>query len=209
MCPGGFVVPSASGPDEIVVNGMSAAGRNSAWSNAAVVVETRPEDIPLDFRTLALGEGCEAMAGLLWRNALEKITAQNGEGQKAPAQRMRDFLSGTISDSLPPSSYAPGLVSRDLNSVLPNQIAYRLKSAFEEVNKSMRGYICDDALLIASETRTSTPLRIVRDKESGECIGLKNLYPAGEGSGYSGGIVSSAMDGINQCMRIVELGMRN
>lgn len=209
MCPGGFVVPSASGPDEIVVNGMSAAGRNSAWSNAAVVVETRPEDIPMDFRTLALGEGCEAMAGLLWRNALEKITAQNGDGQKAPAQRMRDFLSGTISDSLPPSSYAPGLMSRDLNSVLPNQIAYRLKSAFEEVNKSMRGYICDDALLIASETRTSTPVRILRDKESGECTALKNLYPAGEGSGYSGGIVSSAMDGINQCKKMVELGFRS
>jgi uncharacterized FAD-dependent dehydrogenase len=149
------------------------------------------------------------MAGLLWKNALEKITAQNGDGQKAPAQRMRDFLSGTISDSLPPSSYAPGLVSRDLSSVLPNQIAYRLKSAFEEVNKSMRGYICDDALLIASETRTSTPVRILRDKESGECTALKNLYPAGEGSGYSGGIVSSAMDGINQCKKMVELGFRS
>lgn len=209
MCPGGFVVPSASGPDEIVVNGMSAAGRNSAWSNAAVVVETRPEDIPMDFRTFALGKGCEAMAGLLWRDALEKITAQNGEGQKAPAQRLVDFLDDKKSGTLPRSSYAPGLVCSDLNSFLPKQISSRLKSAFREVNKSMKGYICDDALLIASETRTSTPVRIVRDKESGECIGLKNLYPAGEGSGYSGGIVSSAMDGINQCVKIVELGMRS
>lgn len=204
MCPGGFVVPSASGPDEIVVNGMSAAGRNSAWSNAAVVVETKPEDIPADFKALAVKDGCESFAGLLWRSSLEKITAMHGNGQKAPAQRMTDFLENKTSTNLPKSSYAPGLVPSNLNDWLPSQITSRLKEAFKEVNKKMKGYISEDALLIASETRTSTPVRILREKESGECVSLKNLYPAGEGSGYSGGIVSSAMDGVKQAELIAE-----
>ena len=113
--------------------------------------------------------------------------------------RSEDFLSDKKSETLPQSSYTPGLVSSLLKDFLPAQIVNRLKAAFKEVNNSMKGYICDDALLIASETRTSTPVRIVRDKESGECLALKNLYPAGEGSGYSGGIVSSAMDGVHLC----------
>ncbi len=202
MCPGGFVVPSASGPDEIVVNGMSAAGRNSAWSNAAIVVETRPEDIPQNFAAEAQKLGCPALAGLLWRVWLEKLTSGHGEGQKAPAQRLVDFIDGKKSGTLPKSSYAPGLVSSRLDEWLPKSMVQRLKNAFHDFNREMRGFVCDEALIVAGETRTSTPVRILREKESGECVALKNLYPAGEGSGYSGGIVSSAMDGINICERI-------
>ncbi len=202
MCPGGFVVPSASGPGEIVVNGMSAAGRNSAWSNAAIVVETRPEDIPGNFVSEAQKAGCPALAGLLWRMWLEKLTSEHGEGQKAPAQRLVDFIGGKKSATLPKSSYAPGLVSSRIDEWLPKSMVMRFKNAFRDFNKEMRGFVCDDALIVAGETRTSTPVRILREKESGECVSLKNLYPAGEGSGYSGGIVSSAMDGINICETI-------
>lgn len=204
MCPGGFVVPSASAPDEIVVNGMSAAKRNSAWSNAAMVVETRPEDIPDEYVKEAEEKyRCPAMAGLLWRKHLENLTAINGEGQKAPAQRLVDFLDDKESKNLPKSSYTPGLHSSNLNDWLPTQISSRLKGAFREINGKMKGYICGEALLIATETRTSTPVRILRDKETLECTAISNLYPAGEGSGYSGGIVSSAMDGINVALAIV------
>ncbi len=204
MCPGGFVVPSASAPDEIVVNGMSAAKRNSAWSNAAMVVETRPEDIPKEYAREAEEKyNCPALKGLLWRKHLENLTAKNGDGQKAPAQRLVDFLDGKKSTDLPKSSYTPGLHSSNLNEWLPTQISSRLKGAFREINGKMKGYICGEALLIATETRTSTPVRIKRDKESLECTAISNLYPAGEGSGYSGGIVSSAMDGINVALAIV------
>ncbi|MCR5218053.1 NAD(P)/FAD-dependent oxidoreductase [Treponema sp.] len=202
MCPGGFVVPSASGKNQIVVNGMSAAKRNSRWSNAAIVVEIRPEDIPEEFKKEAENKGCPALAGLLWRSWLEELTYKNAEGQKAPAQLMTDFMEGTLSSQLPPSSYAPGLVSSRLDQWLPVHIAKRLKAAFPVFNKKMKGYLCDSALLIASETRTSTPVRILRDKESCQSVSIENLYPAGEGSGYAGGIVSSAMDGVKCCSQI-------
>ena len=195
MCPGGFVVPSATEPESIVINGMSAAGRNSRWSNAAIVVETRPEDIPQDFQRMAGKEGCPALAGLYWRSALERRAWEHGSSQKAPAQRLVDFLAGRESVSLPATSYAPGVVESSLELCLPDGITRRLKAAFSEFGRSMKGFVCDEALLIASETRTSTPVRILRDKETCECTALKNLYPAGEGSGYAGGIVSSAMDG--------------
>ena len=204
MCPGGFVVPSATGKDQIVVNGMSAAGRNSKWSNAAIVVETRPEDIPEDFVVKAKENGCKDLAGLYWRTWLEKLTYENGNGQKAPAQRIVDFLDGTHSSYIPSTSYAPGVVSSNLDQWLPSQIKDRLAGGFRAFDQNMKGFICSEALMIASETRTSTPVRIVRDKETGECLVLKNLYPAGEGSGYSGGIVSSAMDGENICVSIAE-----
>lgn len=199
MCPGGFVVPSSSGPDEIVVNGMSTAARNSKWSNAAIVVETRPEDIPQKYVQAAKEMGCPQLAGLLFRTKLESLAKQNGKGQSAPAQRLVDFLEDRESKDLPDNSYTPGVVSSNLRSWLPSQISERLAQGFKEINKNMKGFICDEALMIAIETRTSTPVRILRDKETFECTGLKNLYPAGEGSGYSGGIVSSAMDGENAC----------
>lgn len=204
MCPGGFVVPSSSGPDEIVVNGMSAAKRNSRWSNAAIVVEIRPEDIPAEYKELAEKEACPALAGLFFRSAIEREAKNRGKGQAAPAQRLTDFLDKRLSRNFPPSSYTPGLVSSDLNEWLPDHICSRLHQAFQDFNKKMQGYICQDALMIAPETRTSTPVRITRDADSLECVALQRLYPAGEGSGYAGGIVSSAMDGINSCIKIMQ-----
>ena len=205
MCPGGFVVPSASGPGEIVVNGMSAAARNSKWSNAAIVVEIRPEDVPQKFKAAAQKAGCPQLAGLLFRSELEKLAFENGNGQAAPAQRLLDFLENKKSTDLPPSSYTPGLVSSNLQSWLEPYLTERLVQGFKNFDKNMKGFICKDALLIAIETRTSTPVRIVRNKESFECTGLKGLFPVGEGSGYSGGIVSSAMDGENACRNITLL----
>lgn len=204
MCPGGFVVPSSTAPGQIVINGMSGAARNSRWSNSAIVVEIRPEDIPLRFREQAEKDGCSALAGLYWRTWLEAETARHGKGQQAPAQRLTDFLAHKDSVDLPRTSYTPGVVPSRLDEWLPEQIASRLEAAFRDFNKNMRGFICDDALLIASETRTSTPVRILRKKDTLECTALKGLYPAGEGSGYSGGIVSSAMDGEKACGAIID-----
>ena len=205
MCPGGFVVPSSSGPDEIVVNGMSAAARNSKWSNAAIVVEIRPEDIPQKFREEAEAAGCPQLAGLFFRQEIEKLAFENGSCQAAPAQRLTDFLAGRKSADLPASSYTPGLVSSELSSWLPSHISERLKKGFKQINQSMHGFISDEARMIAPETRTSTPVRILRDKETYECTAIGGLYPAGEGSGYSGGIVSSAMDGENACAHIASI----
>ena len=202
MCPGGFVVPSSSGPGEIVVNGMSAAARNSKWSNAAIVVEIRPEDIPEKFNRAAESAGCPQLAGLFFRTEIERLAAENGKGQAAPAQRLTDFLAGRKSESLPSSSYTAGLVSSELGSWLPSHIAERLKKGFVEIDRNMHGFISSEALMIAPETRTSTPVRILRDKESFECKAIAGLFPAGEGSGYSGGIVSSAMDGENAAISI-------
>lgn len=207
MCPGGFVVPSSSGPDEIVVNGMSSAGRNSKWSNAAIVVEIRPEDVPARYRTAAEQSGCLQLAGLYFRREIEQLAARNGSGQSAPAQRLTDFLAGRKSEDLPSSSYTAGLVSSELGSWLPPHISERLKKGFVQIDHSMHGFICRDALMIAAETRTSTPVRILRNKETFECPEIAGLYPAGEGSGYSGGIVSSAMDGENACAHIIAEGL--
>lgn len=225
MCPGGFVVPSATGPQEIVVNGMSAAERNSAWSNAAIVVETRPEDVAqimagqkaaADFGLASdIGSSQELAAdgpvlGLRFRSWLERLTYLNGgaslgqSAQAAPAQRLVDFLAGRQSSSLPRSSYTPGLVSSRLDLWLPPFVARRLAEGFKAFDKNMKGFISPDALLIASETRTSTPVRILRDKATFECMGLFRLYPCGEGSGWSGGIVSSAMDGQNSANAILK-----
>ena len=204
MCPGGFVVPSSSSPDEIVVNGMSSAERNSKWSNAAIVVEIRPEDIPNEFVNQAEKNNHKELAGLYYRTYLEKLAKQNGQNQAAPCQKLCDFLNGKLSDELPSTSYTVGVVSSRLDEWIPEHISSRLKQGFINFDKNMKGFISEDALLIAMETRTSTPVRILRDKETFECEGIKNLYPAGEGSGYSGGIVSSAMDGENACEKIIE-----
>ena len=202
MCPGGFVVPSATGGDQIVVNGMSSSKRNSKWSNAAIIVEIRPEDIPPEF--IKKAEDCPPLAGLYWRTHLEREAKLHGKGQAAPAQRMEDFLAHRKSESLPPTSFTPGVISSRLDEWLPPHIETRLEKAFSDFNKNMRGFISPDGLLIAVETRTSTPVRILRDKETGECVSVARLYPAGEGSGYSGGIVSSAMDGERAASLIAE-----
>ncbi|MBR1535878.1 MAG: FAD-binding protein [Treponema sp.] len=195
MCPGGYIVPCATAENQIVINGMSASGRNSKWSDSAIVVERRPEDIPEEFKRKAEEAGCPALAGLYWRTALEEETFKQGKGQFAPAQRLVDFLSHRASKELPETSYKPGVVPSRLDKWLPVEISDRLQKAFYDFDKNMHGFISDEALLIASETRTSTPVRIIRNKDTFECEGIKNLFPCGEGSGYSGGIGSSAMDG--------------
>ena len=205
MCPGGFVVPSSSNNDEIVVNGMSASARNSKWSNAAIVVEIRPEDIPQEFVEQAKNLGSKDLAGLLFRNKIEKDAKLNGKGQAAPAQRVTDFIENKKSQTLPVSSFTPGIVSSNLNEWLPVHISKRLAKGFVQINKNMKGFVCQDALMIAPETRTSTPVRILRNKESFECVSLPGMFPVGEGAGYSGGIVSSAMDGENACQKIAEM----
>ena len=205
MCPGGFVVPSSSSPDGIVVNGMSSSDRNSAWSNAAIVVEIRPEDIcdnhsvleMLKFRTnIEQTAKSEAQKELSKINEASEVVEKNNP-QTAPAQRLEDFLNGKNSRTLPKSSYIPGLVPSRLDKWLPAFIVNRLKQAFFDYDRNMHGLICEEAVLIAPETRTSTPVRILRDKETFENPVIEGLFPAGEGSGYAGGIVSSAMDGQN------------
>lgn len=204
MCPGGYVVPCATAENQIVINGMSASGRNSKWSNAAIVVERRPEDIPEEFVEEAKDAGCTALAGLFWRTWLEEETFRQGSGQFAPAQKLTDFLSHKDSKQLPETSYKPGVVASRLDKWLPEEITKRLQAGFRDFDKNMHGFVCDEALLIATETRTSTPVRILRDKDTLECTHLKNLYPCGEGSGYSGGIGSSAMDGEKVAAAITE-----
>ena len=203
MCPGGYVVPSASAPEHIVINGMSASGRNSAWSNSAFVVETRPEDIPSEF-------GNDVLSGLKFRSSIEEEAfkqtqlANSKNPQSAPAQRLVDFLEGRLSENLPKTSFSPGIVSSRLDLWLPEHMSLRLKEAFNEFDTKMKGFISEDAILIAPETRTSTPIRILRDTTTCESPVLKGLFPTGEGAGYSGGIVSSAMDGENVARAIIE-----
>lgn len=204
MCPGGFIVPSATSDDVIVVNGMSAASRNSKWSNSAIVVEIRPEDIPQEFYKAAQSRSCPALSGLYFRNHIEREAKLHGCNQQAPAQNMVDFINGTENHELPPSSYTPGLIRSRLDEWLPQHITNRLKEGFTIFDKSMRGFISSSAVLVAPETRTSTPVRILRDKTTMECTAIKSLYPAGEGSGYSGGIISSAIDGENAAKNAAE-----
>ena len=205
MCPGGLVVPSASSKKGIVVNGMSPSSRKGKFSNAAIVVETTPEDCK------SIIENESVLAGLFLRTEIEEramdLVKENGESldinpQAAPAQRLVDFLAGRKSETLPETTYTPGIVSVDLNELFPAHISQRLKQGFTDFNKQMQGFICENALLIAPETRTSTPVRIVRNKETFESDFLENLFPCGEGSGYSGGIVSSAMDGENAAKKV-------
>ncbi|MDR1785530.1 MAG: FAD-dependent monooxygenase [Spirochaetaceae bacterium] len=195
MCPGGIVVPASSGPEEIVVNGMSPSGRNTRWSNAGIVVETRREDCAA-FLGFPPGDprGEDPLVSLTFREAVEKRAFREGEGGKAPAQGLADFLEGRMTSALPRSSFKPGLVPSRLDQWLPPFIVRRLKKAFREFDRAMGGFVCGEALLIAPETRTSSPVRILRDG-GGET--LPGLFACGEGSGYSGGIVSSALDGEN------------
>ena len=207
MCPGGLIVPSATSDDEIVVNGMSPSSRDARWSNSAIVVEIRPEDVPDEFRT-APDQGASQpearekrpdsavpLAGLRFQQWLEHETKRHGDGQRAPAQRLVDFVAGKDSRTLPPCSYSPGVVPSRIDQWLPINIGERLRQAFAEYDKFMHGFITSEAIIVASETRTSSPVRVLRDPETLQSAALPGLYPAGEGSGYAGGIVSSAMDG--------------
>ena len=186
MCPGGFVIPAATGPEQIVVNGMSPANRGTRWSNSGMVVELRPEDVD--------GEGPLKM--MRFQEELERVCWQQGNRkQTAPAQRMADFVNGKLSADLPESSYAPGLIASPLHFWMPEMIATRLRQGFREFGAMSHGFLTNNATVIAVETRTSSPVRILRDKDTLEHVNVKGLFPCGEGAGYAGGIVSAGVDG--------------
>ena len=195
MCPGGFVIPAATDKEQIVVNGMSPASRGTAWSNSGMVVEVRPEDLDN-----VKNENCNNVSPELkvmaFQEDLERLCWQQGNmKQTAPAQRMADFVSGKLSYDLPKSSYAPGLVSSPLHFWLPKMISKRLQDGFKVFGRQAHGFLTNEAVLIAVETRTSSPVRIVRDREKLQHIRVQGLFPCGEGAGYAGGIVSAGVDG--------------
>lgn len=234
MCPGGFVVPAASGPHQLVVNGMSPSNRGTRWSNSGMVVEIRPED--LNDHTLRL-DSCEPIPGsaeqeteelirrtehnlkdgelsvlamMQFQEKLEQTCWQQGNmRQTAPSQRMVDFTRKKLSYDLPDSSYSPGMVSSPLHFWMPKFITERLRKGFELFGRSSRGFLTNDAVMIAAETRTSAPVRIVRDNETLQHVTVEGLFPCGEGAGYAGGIVSAGVDG-ERCAEAVAyyLGMK-
>ena len=202
MCPGGFVVPAASGPEQVVVNGMSPSNRGSAWSNSGMVVETRPEDFATIQRQLVTEHSVkdvspqDPLCMMHLQAAIEQATwIQGGKRQTAPAQRMTDFVSGRLSRDLPQTSYSPGVIASPLHFWLPKFLTSRLQEGFKSFGHRSRGFLSQEAVVIATETRTSSPVRIVRDGETLQSPSLPGLFPCGEGAGYAGGIVSSAVDG--------------
>lgn len=207
MCPGGAVVPAASGPEQIVVNGMSASHRNSRWSNSGMVVEIRPEDISLIGNGQVTNDNSPStfniqhsttppLVMLHFQEQLEQqCWMQGNRRQTAPAQRMVDFTRKKLSYDLPSSSYSPGLISSPLHFWMPEFISSRLQRGFEHFGRTSRGFLTNEATVIGVETRTSAPVRIIRDRETLQHITVGGLFPCGEGAGYAGGIVSAAIDG--------------
>ena len=190
MCPGGFVIPAATDKEQIVVNGMSPASRGTAWSNSGMVVEVHPEDLG------HVKTEDEALRVMAFQEELERTCwLQGNMRQTAPAQRMSDFVNGKLSYDLPKSSYAPGLISSPLHFWLPKMISKRLQEGFKIFGKNAHGFLTNEATLIAVETRTSSPVRIVRDKDTLQHVRIQGLFPCGEGAGYAGGIVSAGVDG--------------
>jgi len=186
MCPGGFVIPAATDKQQIVVNGMSPSNRGGQWSNSGMVVETRAEDIP----------GDDVLRVMHFQEELERNCWQQGNmRQTAPAQRMADFVNNRLSYDLPRSSYAPGLISSPLHFWLPQSVSHRLQEGFKQFGKSSHGFLTNEAVMIGVETRTSSPVRIVRNGDTLMHVRLEGLFPCGEGAGYAGGIVSAGVDG--------------
>ena len=207
MCPGGFVIPAATGPEQIVVNGMSPSNRGTQWSDSGMVVEVRPGDVA-DGST-GKTDGSDALSVMRFQEGLEKICWQQGNmKQTAPAQRMADFVNNQLSYDLPKSSYAPGLVSSPLHFWLPPFIATRLQEGFKIFGKRSHGFLTNEAVLIAVETRTSSPVRILRDHETLQHIRVEGLFPCGEGAGYAGGIVSAGVDG-ERCAEAVYTALKD
>jgi len=189
MCPGGFIVPAATGTDEVVVNGMSPSNRNSRWANSGIVVEIRLDDLA-DYAQHGI------FAGLEFQAEFERLAKQHGGyGVQAPAQRLVDFVEGRFSSNLPACSYHPGLNSSEMHLWLPEHIGFRLREGFKAFGKKMKGFLTNDAVILGVESRTSSPIRIPRDPETLQHIQVKGLFPSGEGAGYAGGLVSSALDG--------------
>ena len=186
MCPGGFVIPAATDKEQIVVNGMSPASRGTQWSNSGMVVEVRPEDV----------SGDDVLKVMRFQEELERTCwLQGNMKQTAPAQRMADFVNNRLSYDLPKSSYAPGLISSPLHFWLPKMISHRLQEGFKVFGRNAHGFLTNEAVMIAVETRTSSPVRIVRDRDTLQHIRIQGLFPCGEGAGYAGGIVSAGVDG--------------
>ncbi len=186
MCPGGFVIPAATDKRQIVVNGMSPSNRGGQWSNSGMVVEVRAEDV----------EGADALRVMNYQQQLEEACWQQGNmKQTAPAQRMADFVNKRLSYDLPKSSYAPGLISSPLHFWLPEQIAKRLQQGFNYFGKHAHGFLTNEAVMIGVETRTSSPVRIMRNTDTLMHVRIQGLFPCGEGAGYAGGIVSAGVDG--------------
>ena len=212
MCPGGFVIPAATGPQQLVVNGMSPSNRGTAWSNSGMVVETHPEDVASFVQEhqailqsdASLSSSSEEevlspdspLTMMHFQQIVEKQCWQQGNmKQTAPAQRMADFVNNRLSYDLPKSSYAPGLISSPLHFWMPSFVSKRLLEGFKTFGKNAHGFLTNEATLIAMETRTSSPVRILRDRDTLQHVRLQGLFPCGEGAGYAGGIVSAGVDG--------------
>ena len=194
MCPGGFVIPAATDEGQLVVNGMSPSNRGGQWSNSGMVVEIRPEDV----------SGDHPLSMMHYQEELERLCWTQSHSQVAPAQRMSDFVNGRLSYDLPRTSYAPGIVSSPLHFWLPKEVGSRLQEGFRTFGKQRRGFLTNDAILIGVETRTSSPVRIARHADTLEHVGISGLFPAGEGAGYAGGIVSAGVDGERAADMVVE-----
>ena len=204
MCPGGFVIPAATDKQQIVVNGMSPASRGTQWSNSGMVVEIRPEDVANNQYPLTNNPLCV----MAFQEELERMCWQQGNMQQtAPAQRMADFVNGKLSYDLPKSSYAPGLISSPLHFWMPKMISKRLQDGFKTFGRNAHGFLTNEAVLIAVETRTSSPVRIVRDRETLQHVRVQGLFPCGEGAGYADGIVSAGVDG-ERCAEAVAQYLR-
>ncbi len=189
MCPGGFIVPASTSADEVVVNGMSPSNRNSRWANSGIVVEIRLEDLA-DYASHGI------FAGLEFQAYLEKLARlHGGYGVQAPAQRLVDFVDGRFSSNLPACSYHPGLNSSEMHLWLPDHIGARLREGFRAFGRKMKGFLTNEAVILGVESRTSSPIRIPRNPETLQHVQVQGLFPSGEGAGYAGGIVSSALDG--------------
>ena len=211
MCPGGFVIPAATGPEQLVVNGMSPSNRGTAWSNSGMVVETHPEDVAqfvkehqsiIEQTEMKAQENSSlftlhsSLQMMYFQQIVEKQCWQQGNmKQTAPAQRMADFVNNRLSYDLPKSSYAPGIISSPLHFWMPSFVSKRLQEGFKTFGKNAHGFLTNEATLIAMETRTSSPVRIIRDRETLQHVRIQGLFPCGEGAGYAGGIVSAGVDG--------------
>jgi hypothetical protein len=189
MCPGGIIIPASTGTEELVLNGMSVSRRDSPYANSGLVVSIDENDWK-DF------SGHGVFAGLEFQKHVERIAFEaGGRNQTAPAQRVTDFINSITSAGLPSSSYIPGTIPAPLHEILPKIIAQSIKGALVILDKKMKGYITEEALILAAETRTSSPVRITRDNETLMHVEAAGLFPCGEGAGYAGGIVSAAIDG--------------
>ena len=206
MCPGGHIVPAGSAKNSCVVNGMSASHRNSPFANSGMVVEIRPEDLVGVVQELR-GSGVQEckLKGLAFQQHLEQLAYEHGdEPSMAPAQRLRDFVEGKASKTLPACSYLPGMVSSRLDEWLPAHIGKRLQQGFRDFDRKYRGFLTNEAVILGVESRSSSAVRLPRDPETLQSISTPHLYPCGEGAGYAGGITSSALDGINVALKIAE-----